>query len=342
MFIDSITEEIATNASEALDILRRGTTNRRVASTEMNVESSRSHSVFTLTIESKVNRNGIINVITSKFNFVDLAGSERQKSTAAIGARLKEAGNINKSLTVLGGVINSLVEESSGKKTHVRYRDSKLTFLLKDSLGGNSKTTIVANISPYSASFGETLSTLKFASRAKMIKNKASINQESTGCVEALKRELSKLQDLLKIKESELQKCKSNQIPKEESGSKEQLQKMGCISWQEDPVKARDEIIAQNQQQLDLELLLKDCMEMINESEQRLGQEYTKKQEFMKLFKQACSMYESKENQMKLMINLYEDKIHRAKSGQAFTPDQEIKAIVDKNRTLMMVMQSTP
>lgn len=77
VFIDSITEEIASNSSEALDILRRGTTNRRVASTDMNKESSRSHSVFTLTIESKVNKNGIINVITSKFNFVDLAGSER-------------------------------------------------------------------------------------------------------------------------------------------------------------------------------------------------------------------------------------------------------------------------
>lgn len=104
---------------------------------------------------------------------MDLAGSERQKQTKSTGQRLKEAGNINKSLTVLGSVINSLSENTH---SHIRYRDSKLTFLLKDSLGGNSKTTMIANISPAVLSFSETLSTLKFAQRAKLIQNKASIN----------------------------------------------------------------------------------------------------------------------------------------------------------------------
>jgi kinesin family protein 15 len=126
-------------------------------------------------------------VTTSKFHFVDLAGSERQKQTRTSGNRLKEAGNIHKSLTVLGSVINSL---SEGKNTHVRYRDSKLTFILKDSIGGNSKTTMIANISPAASSYGETLSTLKFAQRAKLIKNRASINQESQGSTENLRYNL--------------------------------------------------------------------------------------------------------------------------------------------------------
>jgi len=115
----------------------------------------------------------------------------------AIGERLKEANNINKSLTVLGQVINCLVENSQGKSRHIPYRDSKLTFILKDSLGGNSKTYMIAAISSASNAFAETLSTLKFAQRAKMIKNKALINEESSGNLEMLKKELKRLKDEL-------------------------------------------------------------------------------------------------------------------------------------------------
>ena len=120
----------------------------------MNAVSSRSHAIYTVTVHCTGSKN-----TTSKLHFVDLAGSECQKQTGATGDRLKEASNINKSLTVLGSVINSLVEVAEGKKVFIRYRDSKLTHLLKDSLGGNSKTCIVANISPASISFSETLST---------------------------------------------------------------------------------------------------------------------------------------------------------------------------------------
>lgn len=171
----------------------------------MNIESSRSHSVFNITLESKTENCGIINVKTSMFNFVDLAGSERQKLTASTGERLKEAGSINKSLTVLGSVINSLVEIAEGKKVHIRYRDSKLTRILRDSLGGNSKTAIIANISPSSSSFGETLSTLKFAQRAKLIRNNAEINQEASGSIEVLKTEILRLK-----KEIELMRTLNN------------------------------------------------------------------------------------------------------------------------------------
>jgi kinesin family protein 15 len=104
---------------------------------------------------------------------------------------------INKSLSALGNVINSLVDISEGKSRYVHYRDSKLTFLLRDSLGGNSKTLMVANISPLSLNFSETLSTLKFAQRAKLIRNKAVINEEASGTIDLLKSEVKRLKELL-------------------------------------------------------------------------------------------------------------------------------------------------
>ncbi|KAL0376308.1 UNVERIFIED_CONTAM: Kinesin-like protein KIN-12C [Sesamum calycinum] len=132
-----------------------------------------------------------------RLNLVDLAGSERQKSSGAEGERLKEAANINKSLSTLGLVIMSLVDLAQGKHRHVPYRDSRLTFLLQDSLGGNSKTTIIANVSPSTCSANETLSTLKFAQRAKLIQNNAKINEDASGGVTALQQQIQQLKDQL-------------------------------------------------------------------------------------------------------------------------------------------------
>lgn len=115
----------------------------------------------------------------------------------ASGERLKEASNINKSLSTLGQVINALVEKSAGRFRHIHYRDSKLTFLLRDSLGGNSKTMLVAALSPADQNFGETLSTLKFAQRAKMIKNQAVKNEDTSGSYDALRREVTTLRQKL-------------------------------------------------------------------------------------------------------------------------------------------------
>ncbi|KAK2969643.1 hypothetical protein RJ640_025820 [Escallonia rubra] len=117
----------------------------------------------------------------------------RQKSSGAEGDRLREAANINKSLSTLGLVIMSLVDLAHGKHRHVPYRDSRLTFLLQDSLGGNSKTTIIANVSPSICSLNETLSTLKFAQRAKLIQNNAKINEDASGDVTALQRQIQQL-----------------------------------------------------------------------------------------------------------------------------------------------------
>ncbi|XP_043999573.1 kinesin-like protein KIF15-B [Gambusia affinis] len=197
VFVEGAVEKFVNSAAEAYQVLSMGWRNRRVASTSMNRESSRSHAVFTMTLESKESRNEVVNIRSSQLNLVDLAGSERQKDTHAEGSRLKEASSINRSLMCLGQVIMALVDVSNGKSRHICYRDSKLTFLLKDSLGGNAKTHIIANVHPGSKCFGETLSTLQFAQRAKLIKNKAVINEDTQGNVKQLQAEVKKLKEQL-------------------------------------------------------------------------------------------------------------------------------------------------
>lgn len=194
VYVEGLNEEVINSYKDMISLIQRGAKNRHVGSTAMNRESSRSHSVLTTIIESKsMSSSGVWNMKTSRFHIIDLAGSERSKNTNAIGERLKEAGMINKSLSALGNVINSLVDISSGKERHIPYRDSKLTFILRDSLGGNSKTVIIANISPSIINLGETLSTLEFARRAKQIKNRAVVNEDSSGTLLILKNEIKRL-----------------------------------------------------------------------------------------------------------------------------------------------------
>ncbi|XP_058085499.1 kinesin-like protein KIN-12G [Magnolia sinica] len=202
--VENLTEFEVSSARDVIQQLVQGAANRKVAATNMNRASSRSHSVFTCVIESKWECQGVTHHRFARLNLVDLAGSERQKSSGAEGERLKEATNINKSLSTLGLVIMNLVNISNGKSQHVPYRDSKLTFLLQDSLGGNSKTTIIANITPSSCCALETLSTLKFAQRAKFIRNNAIVNEDALGDVlsmraqiQQLKKEINRLRGLV-------------------------------------------------------------------------------------------------------------------------------------------------
>ena len=157
-------------------VMEKGGHNRSVGSTLMNADSSRSHSIFTIYIETcERGADGEDHIKAGKLHLVDLAGSERQAKTGATGDRLKEATKINLSLSALGNVISALVD---GKSKHIPYRDSKLTRLLQDSLGGNTKTLMVACISPADNNYEETLSTLRYANRAKNIKNKPKINED--------------------------------------------------------------------------------------------------------------------------------------------------------------------
>jgi len=164
-------QEIVVDSPEKMQaLIDQGMSSRTTASTQMNADSSRSHSVFTIKVHKKDLEDESKNVF-AKVNLVDLAGSERVKSTGATGATLKEGANINKSLSALGNVINALVEAAKGKKgAFVPYRNSKLTRVLQESLGGNSITAMLAALSPAACNFDETLSTLKYANRAKAIK----------------------------------------------------------------------------------------------------------------------------------------------------------------------------
>ena len=181
VYVRDLTSFVVKGESEIRNVLMVGKKNRTVGATLMNQDSSRSHSIFTITIEvcehagpdDAAQDNAKVRM--GKLNLVDLAGSERQAKTGATGERLKEATKINLSLSALGNVISSLVDGRSG---HIPYRDSKLTRLLQDSLGGNTKTVMVANIGPADYNFDETLSTLRYANRAKNIKNKPRINED--------------------------------------------------------------------------------------------------------------------------------------------------------------------
>lgn len=166
---------IRCTAQELTKLMADGTKNRSVGATLMNADSSRSHSIFTVRVETSQEVDGDTRIRGSKLNLVDLAGSERQGKTGATGERLKEATKINLSLSALGNVISALVD---AKSKHIPYRDSKLTRLLQDSLGGNTKTLMVAAISPADNNYDETLSTLRYANRAKNIQNKAVINED--------------------------------------------------------------------------------------------------------------------------------------------------------------------
>lgn len=193
VFVEGCREEVVRSPQEAFMIFEQGSRNRHVAETSMNRESSRSHCVFTIHIQSKQLDGQVMDVRESRFNLVDLAGSERQQYSGTSGMRLKEAGNINKSLLALSSVINALVDIANGKPRHVHYRDSRLTFLLRDSLGGNAKTLIIAAVSPSTLCLAETLSTLRFAQRAKQIKNKAVVNKDIQGNLVELQAEVRKL-----------------------------------------------------------------------------------------------------------------------------------------------------
>lgn len=186
-YVKDLREIYVSGVDEVLTALHLGQKERAVASTNMNQESSRSHSIFCITINQRDVNTG--SQKSGMLYLVDLAGSEKVGKTGATGQTLEEAKKINKSLSALGMVINSLTD---GKSTHIPYRDSKLTRILQESLGGNSRTTLIINCSPSSYNDQETISTLRFGTRAKTIKNKAKINAELSPA--ELKRQLKAAQ----------------------------------------------------------------------------------------------------------------------------------------------------
>ncbi|XP_069803088.1 kinesin-like protein KIF1B isoform X11 [Dendropsophus ebraccatus] len=202
-YVEDLSKLAVTSYTDIADLMDAGNKARTVAATNMNETSSRSHAVFTivftqrrLDVETNLSTEKV-----SKISLVDLAGSERADSTGAKGTRLKEGANINKSLTTLGKVISALAEVSKKKKKtdFIPYRDSVLTWLLRENLGGNSRTAMVAALSPADINYDETLSTLRYADRAKQIKCNAIINEDPNAkLVRELKDEVSRLKELLR------------------------------------------------------------------------------------------------------------------------------------------------
>ncbi|XP_008117777.2 chromosome-associated kinesin KIF4 isoform X1 [Anolis carolinensis] len=194
--IVGLTAHEVTNAQETVSCLEQGNNSRTVAATAMNTQSSRSHAIFTISIEQK-SKSDMNTSFHCKLHLVDLAGSERQKKTKAEGDRLREGININKGLLCLGNVISALGDETK-KGSFVPYRDSKLTRLLQDSLGGNSHTLMIACVSPADSNLEETLNTLRYADRARKIKNKPIVNIDPQAEeINRLRTQVQELQVLL-------------------------------------------------------------------------------------------------------------------------------------------------
>ncbi|XP_026725612.1 kinesin-like protein KIF3A [Trichoplusia ni] len=213
VFVKDLTGYVVHNADELEKIMAVGNKNRHIGATAMNTESSRSHAIFSITVESsKKGGDGKMHVKMGKLHLVDLAGSERQSKTHATGTRLKEATKINQSLSVLGNVISALVD---GKSTHIPYRNSKLTRLLQDSLGGNSKTVMIATIGPADTNYVETISTLRYANRAKNIENKTHVNSEPGDAL------LTRFQQEIDQLKKQLDECTNEEV--DEEGEEEEI-----------------------------------------------------------------------------------------------------------------------
>ncbi|XP_016065791.1 PREDICTED: kinesin-like protein KIF13B, partial [Miniopterus natalensis] len=249
-YVDGLSKLAVTSYKDIESLMSEGNKSRTVAATNMNEESSRSHAVFKITLTHTLYdvKSGTSGEKVGKLSLVDLAGSERATKTGAAGDRLKEGSNINKSLTTLGLVISALADQSAGKNKNkfVPYRDSVLTWLLKDSLGGNSKTAMVATVSPAADNYDETLSTLRYADRAKHIVNHAVVNEDPNArIIRDLREEVEKLREQLTKAEA----MKSPELKERLEESEKLIQEM-TVTWEE-KLRTTEEIAQERQKQLE-------------------------------------------------------------------------------------------
>ncbi|XP_041422243.1 kinesin-like protein KIF13A isoform X2 [Xenopus laevis] len=249
-YVDGLSQLAVTNFEDIESLMSEGNKSRTVAATNMNEESSRSHAVFSIIVTQTLydHKSGNSGERVSKVSLVDLAGSERVSKTGAAGERLKEGSNINKSLTTLGLVISSLADQAAGKgkSKFVPYRDSVLTWLLKDNLGGNSKTAMIATISPAADNYEETLSTLRYADRAKRIVNHAVVNEDPNArVIRELREEVEKLKEQL----SQAESMKAPEL-KEKLEESEKLIRELTITWEE-KLRKTETIAQERQKQLE-------------------------------------------------------------------------------------------
>ncbi|KAM6319179.1 kinesin-like protein KIF3B isoform 1-T2 [Podargus strigoides] len=286
VYVKDLSSFVTKSVKEIEQVMNVGNQNRSVGATNMNEHSSRSHAIFVITIEcSELGLDGENHIRVGKLNLVDLAGSERQAKTGAQGERLKEATKINLSLSALGNVISALVD---GKSTHIPYRDSKLTRLLQDSLGGNAKTVMVANIGPASYNVEETLTTLRYANRAKNIKNKPRVNEDPK---DALLREFQ--EEIARLK-AQLEKRSIGKRKRRErrrdGGEEEEDTEEG-----EDEGDDKDDYWREQQEKLEIEKkAIVEDHSLVAEEKMRLLKEKEKKMEDLRREKEATEMLSAK------------------------------------------------
>ncbi|XP_074471910.1 kinesin-like protein KIF13B isoform X3 [Sebastes fasciatus] len=249
-YVDGLSRLAVACYKDIESLMSEGNKSRTVAATNMNEESSRSHAVFNIILTHTLMdlRSETSGEKVSKLSLVDLAGSERAAKTGAAGERLKEGSNINKSLSTLGLVISALADQGAGKNRSkfVPYRDSVLTWLLKDSLGGNSRTAMVATISPSADNYDETLSTLRYADRAKSIVNHAVVNEDPNArIIRELREEVEKLKEML----TEAESMKAPELKDRLEESEKLIQEM-TVTW-EQKLRNTEAIAQERQRQLE-------------------------------------------------------------------------------------------
>lgn len=289
VYVKDLSSFVCKSVKEIEHVMSVGNQNRSVGATNMNEHSSRSHAIFMITIESsELGTDNQNHIRVGKLNLVDLAGSERQTKTGASGERLKEATKINLSLSALANVISALVD---GKSSHIPYRDSKLTRLLQDSLGGNAKTIMVANVGPAGYNYEETLTTLRYANRAKNIKNKPKINEDPK---DALLREFQ--QEIAKLK-AQLTAKGGKRRKKKKGKAIENSEDMGQGDGDDDDSDGvtEEDYLIQQQQTLEQEReAILNNQNLIAEEKEKLLTEMNKKHELLNREQEARDKLEQK------------------------------------------------
>ncbi|CDW78179.1 kinesin heavy chain [Stylonychia lemnae] len=355
IYIQDVTETYVGDEDEVYDIMKVGNENRAIGVTDMNKQSSRSHSIFIMTITQT--NNADFSTKTGKLFLVDLAGSEKISKTGAKGQTLDEAKTINKSLTTLGIVIKCLTD---GKSTHVPYRDSKLTRILSESLGGNSKTCLIITCSPSIFNESETIGTLRFGKRAKQIKNKPKINKEVS--IQELKILLDRAEKDLAEREKRITllekiiKSLGGQIPgksekevKELEGKLKELQKQQKIEEQKKADQLFD--IEQQTQRFQSEKNDREEIEMLKQKLQQQQQQIYKERQQLEQYRQDTYKEKSDQQQQIKQQKEYEDNdddleldengnvvIFGSNSTETKQPEPNSDALVQDNEELNPIL----
>ncbi|XP_062857158.1 kinesin-like protein KIF3C [Trichomycterus rosablanca] len=336
IYVRDLSSFVAKNVKELEHVLNAGNRARSVGATDMNEHSSRSHAIFSITVEcSRPGPDGRNHIRVGKLNLVDLAGSERQSKTGASGDRLKEATKINLSLSALGNVVSALAD---GRGAHVPYRDSKLTRLLRDSLGGNAKTVMVATLGPANFNYEESLSTLRYANRAKNIKNAPRVNEDpKDALLREFQREIARLKAQLQrqgmLSHRRKKRNGEEQLINDEDDEGEEDVDDGD-EFEERMEKEAQEFIKEQQEKLEQEKeAIKDDRSLVAEEKQKLLEEKERMMEVLRKEQEATALLTAKFKAMESKLLVGGKNIIDHTNEQQKMLEQKRQEIAEQTRT---------